>query len=130
MNDLSVIGNEDYKDAQICAPSGQKIKEHIKRLRNKGVINDMATNNFKTDKKSLEDIGIFLTDEQYDDLCNINILMQTEENRIPVYHILLLLKTLNLLPTTAEKSKDDSGKSALTIKEYKEIFKKKFGCVV
>ncbi len=90
----------------------------------------MATNNFKTDKKSLEDIGIFLTDEQYDDLCNINILMQTEENKIPVYHILLLLKTLNLLPATAEKSKGDSDKSVLTIEEYKEIFKKKFGCVV
>lgn len=48
---------------------------------------------FSTFKEDLENIGIHITDEQYSDLCEINLFMKGMPD-IPVYNILLILKTL------------------------------------
>lgn len=53
---------------------------------------------FSTFKEDLENIGIHVTDEQYSDLCEINLFMKGMPD-IPVYNILLVLKTLGLIPT-------------------------------
>lgn len=49
---------------------------------------------FSTFKEDLENIGIHITDEQYSDLCEINLFMKGMPD-IPVYNILLILKTLS-----------------------------------
>lgn len=54
---------------------------------------------FSTFKEDLENIGIHITDEQYSDLCEINLFMKGMPD-IPVYNILLILKTL--VPVMAE----------------------------
>ena len=58
------------------------------------------TEQFSTFKEDLENIGIRLTDEQYSDLCEINLFMNGMPD-IPAYNILLVLKTLGLIPTKA-----------------------------
>lgn len=63
----------------------------------------MTTTKFDTSKEALESLGIELTDEQYDDLVTINLFLRTEGNPIPVHHILLVLKTLGLLPIKTNK---------------------------
>ena len=59
----------------------------------------MAKQMFCTGKKDYEDIGIKLTDEQFQDLCNINLLAYDSLEYIPVHTILLVLKTLGLIKT-------------------------------
>ncbi len=44
-------------------------------------------------------VGINLTEEQYEDLCQLNMLLMGESRKnIPVFNIMVLLKTLGLLP--------------------------------
>lgn len=45
-------------------------------------------------------VGINLTEQQYDDLCDLNALILANEHRqnIPVFNIMLVLKILGLLP--------------------------------
>ena len=60
----------------------------------------MATkpSEYDTSKETLEEVlGISLTEDQFLDLAVINMNMQTEENPVPVHHVLLILKTLGLI---------------------------------
>lgn len=58
----------------------------------------MAT--IDTTMEAYEKIGINLTKKQYEDLIDINILMQAKDNKdIPVHFILMTLKALGLIPT-------------------------------
>lgn len=47
-------------------------------------------NQFSTSQKDLENIDIHITEEQYSDLCEINLFMKGMPD-IPVYNILLVL---------------------------------------
>lgn len=53
-----------------------------------------------TSIEGFEYVGIKLTDEQYEDLTELNIALLTNEDRkyIPVFNTMLLLKILGLLP--------------------------------
>lgn len=47
-------------------------------------------NQFSASRKDLENIGIHITEEQYSDLCEINLFMKGMPD-ISVYNILLVL---------------------------------------
>lgn len=75
-----------------------------------------------TSQKGFEYVGIKLTDEQYQDLCDLNLLWTGNESRklSPVFHILVLMKILGLLPPEMmrDNESDDSGD---------DIYERKFG---
>lgn len=82
---------------------------------------------FKTGREDWEKIGIYVTEEQYNDLFAINLFMNTEDNRIPVHYIMLVLKTLGLLPTELPQniSRNDSNNN--TDKDFRKDAENKFG---
>lgn len=82
-----------------------------------------------TSQKGFEYVGIKLTDEQYQDLCDLNLLWIGNENRklSPAFHILVLMKILGLLPpemiydSGSNDAGDDGGNNC------KELLQRKFG---
>lgn len=63
----------------------------------------------ETSKEAYKKIGINLTDEQYQNLCYINLLAQGKDNRdIPIHFILMTLKALGLIPTEQMREIRDS----------------------
>lgn len=84
---------------------------------------------FDTSKKAWEEIGIYVTDKQYEDLCDINLFMATEENRIPVHHIMLVLKTLGLLPTEPPDNECSDYSDCHTNEDFHKCLEAKFGQV-
>ena len=86
---------------------------------------------FDTSKEAWEKIGICLTDEQYKDLCDINLFMASDlkngETRMLLHYIMLILKTVGVLPA---KEADNEFVNVLTEKteeERHEELQKKFG---
>lgn len=83
---------------------------------------------FDTSKEALEELGIVLTDEQYSDLFMINLMMVgSTGKKSPIYCILLILKTLGLIPS--ELKNDISNNEAADDSEKKSNyeFQKRFG---
>lgn len=81
---------------------------------------------FSTSKEDFKKIGIELTDEQYDDLCQINLFMMLMPD-IPVYNILLILKTLGLIPTEMPDNEGRNDGDDNSAKNSHEEFERKFG---
>lgn len=81
---------------------------------------------FSTFKKDLENIGIHITDEQYSDLCEINLFMKGMPD-IPVYNILLILKTLGLIPTKVPDQESNKECNGNLDERIKSGFERKFG---
>lgn len=81
---------------------------------------------FSTSKEDFKKIGIELTDEQYDDLCQINLFMMLMPD-IPVYNILLILKTLGLIPTEIPDNEGRNDGDDNSDKNSHEEFERKFG---
>lgn len=81
---------------------------------------------FSTSKEDFKKIGIELTDEQYDDLCQINLFMMLMPD-IPVYNILLILKTLGLIPTEMPDNEGRNDGDDNSTKNSHEEFERKFG---
>lgn len=81
---------------------------------------------FSTFKEDFENIGIHLTDEQYSDLCDINLFMKGMPD-IPVYNIALVLKTLGLIPTEMEEQETNQNSNANLSNSFQNKFKRKFG---
>lgn len=69
---------------------------------------------FDTSKEAWEKIGIYVTEQQYDDLRRINMFMGDEEHPMPVHYIMAVLKTMGLLPN---KSPAESGTKEKLLKE-------------
>lgn len=82
---------------------------------------------FDTSKEAWADIGIYVTDEQYERLRDINLLMATEENYIPVHHIMLVLKTLGLLPTETVNEVGDEKRDENLQNDAEDSFEKRYG---
>lgn len=62
-----------------------------------------------TSKESYRNIGINLSDEQYQNLFYLNILASGKDNKdIPVHFILMTLKALGLIPTEQMREVSDS----------------------
>lgn len=81
---------------------------------------------FSTFKEDLENIGIHITDEQYSDLCEINLFMKGMPD-IPVYNILLILKTLGLIPTEVPDQKSSQKRDSNFKERLESEFERKFG---
>lgn len=81
---------------------------------------------FSTFKEDFENIGIHLTDEQYSDLCDINLFMKGMPD-IPVYNIVLVLKTLGLIPTEMIEQETDQDSNTNLDSGFQNEFKRKFG---
>lgn len=81
---------------------------------------------FSTSKEDFKKIGIELTDEQYDDLCQINLFMMLMPD-IPVYNILLILKTLGLIRTKIPDNESGNDGDDNSAKNSHEEFERKFG---
>lgn len=80
-----------------------------------------------TSQKGFEYVGIKLTDEQYQDLCDLNLLWTGNESRklSPVFHILVLMKILGLLPP--EMMCDNKNTNKQNDKSYEHLLEHKFG---
>lgn len=52
-----------------------------------------------TSQKGFEYVGIKLSDEQFQDMCNLNLLWANDRKDIPVFNMLVLMKVLGLLPS-------------------------------
>lgn len=65
-------------------------------------------------------MGIKLSDEQFQDMCNLNLLWANDRKDIPVFNMLVLMKVLGLLPSEMmrDNESDDSGD---------DIYERKFG---
>ena len=81
---------------------------------------------FSTSQKDLENIGIHITEEQYSDLCDINLFMKGMPD-IPVYNILLVLKTLGLIPTKVPDQKSGQKRDSNFKERLESEFERKFG---
>ena len=72
-------------------------------------------------------VGINITEQQYNDLCDLNHLIQMNESRkeMPVFNIMLVLKVLGLLPSEMlfenQKNLEEN---------YAESLQRKFGRVL
>lgn len=86
---------------------------------------------FDTSLEGYKYLGINLTEEQYKDLCDINFLVTSDivnKNQIiPVHYILLVLKTLGLLPTENVNQVSHNDAASYTREEYKQFFQSKYG---
>lgn len=74
-------------------------------------------------------VGINLTEQQYNDLCDLNMLILADEHRqkIPVFNTMLVLKVLGLLPpemvTEVKYSQTDNN----TNNDFIDRLQRKFG---
>ena len=84
------------------------------------------TEQVSTSHKDLENIGIHITEEQYSDLCEINLFMKGMPD-IPVYNILLVLKTLGLIPTEVPDQESNKECNGDLDERIKSGFERKFG---
>mgnify|MGYP004694506777 CR=1 FL=1 len=73
-----------------------------------------------TSQKGFEHVGIKLTDKQFQDVCDLNLLWSDERKDIPAFNMLVLMKVLGLLPPemVCDNESDDSGD---------DIYERKFG---
>lgn len=73
-----------------------------------------------TSQKGFEYAGIKLTDQQFQDVCDLNLLWSDERKDIPAFNMLVLMKVLGLLPPEmmCDNESDDSGD---------DIYERKFG---
>lgn len=84
---------------------------------------------YDTSIEGYKKIGINLTQEQFDSLCNINMIACNDGRNIPVHTILLVLKHLGLLPSelVCEVSDDKAADNAENIR-HKE-FQQRYGFI-
>lgn len=81
-----------------------------------------------TSQKGFEYVGIKLTDEQFQDLCILNMKWQDGYyNMTPEMYILVLMKTLNLLPSEMLYDSGNGSCSNFSDANIKEATERKFG---
>ena len=83
-----------------------------------------------TSKKGFEYVGIKLTDQQFQDVCDLNLLWFNERKDILAFNMLVLMKVLGLLPPEMvcdSRSNDTDNNSSSNIYETLE---RKFGKVI
>ena len=83
-----------------------------------------------TSLKGFEYVGIKLTDKQFQDICDLNLLWSDDRKDIPVFNALVLLKVLGLLPPEMIcDSRSDDANNNSTSNIY-ETLERKFGKVI
>lgn len=73
-------------------------------------------------------VGINLTEEQFEELCDLNVVLMNEQrNSIPVFNIMLVLKTLGLLPPEMVDNESSNNGNGNSTDDFKELFCRKYG---
>lgn len=81
-----------------------------------------------TSQKGFEYVGIKLTDEQYQDLCLLNMKWQEGYYKlVPEMYILVLMKVLKLLPSEMLYDNVDNLSADFSNTSIKESTERKFG---
>lgn len=77
-------------------------------------------------------VGINLTEQQYEDLSDLNTLILMNEHRqnIPVFNIMLVLKILGLLPPEMMCDSRNSNSNDNSNANINETLQRKFGKVI
>lgn len=77
-------------------------------------------------------VGINITKQQYEDLCDLNMLIMCNENRknIPVFNTMLVLKILDLLPTEMICNKCNNNTDSNSYDNIYNSLQRKFGKVI
>lgn len=74
-------------------------------------------------------VGINLTEQQYNDLCDLNMLILADEHRqkIPVFNTMLVLKILGLLPPEMVSEVGYPQADDNTNNDFRYFLQRKFG---
>ena len=77
-------------------------------------------------------VGINLTEQQYEDLCDLNALILMNEHRwnIPVFNTMLVLKTLGLLPPEMVRDSGNRQPNNNPNTDINEALQRKFGKII
>lgn len=83
-----------------------------------------------TSQKGFEYVGIKLTDQQFKDVCDLNLLWSDERKDIPAFNMLVLMKALGLLPPEMVCDSRNSGTDNNSSSNIYETLERKFGKVI
>ncbi len=73
-------------------------------------------------------VGINLTEKQYQDLCQLSILLMNEDRKnIPVFNVMVLLKILGLLPTKMMYNSRNGDTGNYSDSNVNDTLQRKFG---
>lgn len=83
-----------------------------------------------TSQKGFEYVGIKLTDQQFKDVCDLNLLWSDERKDIPAFNMLVLMKALGLLPPEMVCDSRNSDTNNNSSSNIYETLERKFGKVI
>lgn len=83
-----------------------------------------------TSQKGFEYVGIKLTDQQFKDVCDLNLLWSDERKDIPAFNMLVLMKALGLLPPEMVCDSRNSDTDNNSSSNIYETLERKFGKVI
>lgn len=83
-----------------------------------------------TSQKGFEYVGIKLTDQQFKDVCDLNLLWSDERKDIPAFNILVLMKALGLLPPEMVCDSRNSDTDNNSSSNIYETLERKFGKII
>lgn len=89
-------------------------------------------NRIDTSIEGFRYVGINLTEQQFEDLCDFNALIMANEHRqnIPVFNIILVLKVLGLLPKEMLCDNSSGNAGCNSYEDIQESLQCKFGKVI
>lgn len=83
-----------------------------------------------TSQKGFEYVGIKLTDQQFKDVCDLNLLWSDERKDIPAFNMLVLMKELGLLPPEMVCDSRNSDTDNNSSSNIHETLERKFGKII
>lgn len=83
-----------------------------------------------TSQKGFEYVGIKLTDQQFKDVCDLNLLWSDERKDIPAFNMLVLMKALGLLPPEMVRDSRSSDTDNNSSSNIYETLERKFGKII
>lgn len=83
-----------------------------------------------TSQKGFEYVGIKLTDQQFKDICDLNLLWSDERKDIPAFNMLVLMKALGLLPPEMVCDSRNSDTDNNSSSNIYETLERKFGKII
>lgn len=83
-----------------------------------------------TSQKGFEYVGIKLTDQQFKDVCGLNLLWSDERKDIPAFNMLVLMKALGLLPPEMVCDSRNSDTDNNSSSNIYETLERKFGKII
>lgn len=88
----------------------------------------LCTSEVDTSIEGFKYVGLNLTEKQFQDLCELNVVLMNEKRKnIPVFNTMLILKTLGLLPEEMLCDDSHDNASGNTYEEIYQSLQRKFG---